>query len=151
MFNNLEHIIETNSLITVFEENILDEITKGLDIDFEYYLNLRDMLTSKSKDNHNLVLEILTNCNLNTSKPYILALINEFSNVIFNKGTKSNNYKGLLKQLGEYRNILGLTWYSFIKQMREKHPEYDTIWNEYMVTYLNKNLKLEYIDSIIFK
>ena len=69
-------------------------------IDEKMYNALKDMFESPDTDNVTLGIEILANSNYDESMPYILLIMNKYSDQIYNSPTKKHvNFKALMSYL----------------------------------------------------
>lgn len=104
----------------VFDETLLEDCNSGIVIDEDIYDNLRGMLSGKNTDNISMAMEIMSNSEYETSKVYLLMLLNEFGNTSLKRVAKTTNYQSLLNYFIEYRDIMGNTWERFSDHMLSK-------------------------------
>ena len=86
----------------IFDHSINDDINKGLVIDDDVFINLMNMLKSSDHDNHNLAREIIANCELEPSTPYILFLLWKYDHL--RKTADNKNFKFCLNALKQFRS-----------------------------------------------
>jgi len=125
----------------VFDHSINNDINKDLVIDDDMFINLINMLKSSDKDNHNLAREIVANCELELSKPYILFLLWKYEE--FKKTNNNKNFKFCLDALKPYKEIYyNRMLDNFLAKIINKHPEYSqTIFNCLRLYINNENNK----------
>lgn len=104
----------------VFDETLLEDCNSGIVIDEDIYDNLRGMLSGKNTDNISMAMEIMSNSEYETSKVYLLMLLNEFGNTSLKRVAKTTNYQSLLNYFIEYRDTMGNTWERFSDHMLSK-------------------------------
>jgi hypothetical protein len=122
-FSTLINNYDSSSYNIIFDESINKEINQGLVIDIDTFDTLYNMLASSNKDNWSLALEIIANCDIEASKPYILYLIWNFD--YLKKFNNNNNYKFCLKLLDKYRGIYNSTTVEkFISGIVLVNPEF---------------------------
>jgi hypothetical protein len=122
-FSTLINNYDLSSHNIIFDESINKEINQGLVIDIDTFDTLYNMLASTNKDNWSLALEMIANCDIEASKPYILYLIWNFD--YLKKFNNNNNYKFCLKLLDKYRNIYhSSTIEKFISNLIVVNPEF---------------------------
>jgi hypothetical protein len=152
-FYKMFDLIEKNNLDVVFDDNINSETNKDIVIDLEVFQTLYGMLASKDKSNWNIAREIIANCDFESSKPYVLFLVNIF-NFLKNKGD-NKNYHLIYKQLRTVNNkhfsfLLDkyIGYEKFIQQTITYFPEYKQIMCDCLITHLNHLFKISIIKSI---
>jgi 3-methyladenine DNA glycosylase AlkC len=107
----------------IFDESINKEINQGLVLDADTFDTLYNMLDSSNKDNWSLALEMIANCDIEASKPYVLYLIWNFD--YLKKFNGNSNYKFCLKLLDKYRGIYhSHTVEKFISDIVKVNPEF---------------------------
>jgi hypothetical protein len=122
-FSTLINNYDSSSYNIIFDESINKEINQGLVVDIDTFDTLYNMLASANKDNWSLALEIIANCDIEASKPYILYLIWNFD--YLKKFNNNNNYKFCLKLLDKYRGIYNSTTVEkFISGIVLVNPEF---------------------------
>ena len=152
-FYKMFDLIEKNNLDVVFDDNINSETNKDIVIDLEVFQTLYGMLASKDKSNWNIAREIIANCDFESSKPYVLFLVNIF-NFLKNKGN-NKNYHLIYKQLRTVNNkhfssLLDkyIGYEKFTQQIITYFPEYKQIMCDCLITHLNHLFKISIIKSI---
>jgi len=122
-FSTLINNYDSSSYNIIFDESINKEINQGLVIDIDTFDTLYNMLDSSNKDNWSLALEMIANCDIEASKPYILYLIWNFD--YLKKFNNNNNYKFCLKLLDKYRGVYNSsTVEKFISGIVLVNPEF---------------------------
>ena len=125
----------------IFDHSINDDINKGLIVDEDIFVNLMNMLKSSDADNHNLAREIIANCELEPSKPYILFLLWKYDHL--RKTADNKNFKFCLNALKSYKDAYyynGLE--TFLTNIIGKHPEHtQAIFNCLRLYMNNENNK----------
>jgi hypothetical protein len=107
----------------IFDESINADINQGLVLDNDTFDTLYNMLASTNKDNWSLALEMIANCDIEASKPYILYLIWNFD--YLKKFNGNSNYKFCLKLLDRYKGIYSSqTVETFISNIIKVNPEF---------------------------
>jgi hypothetical protein len=100
--NYLEYILKNPNVKVIFDENIMDPLNEdGFELDEEYLTTLDGMFESKSQDNINLALEMLSNVNIEKNSLTIALFLNKHkSKFSWGSGlsiTKNNSFKSTLK------------------------------------------------------
>jgi len=151
-FYKMFDLIEKNNLDVVFDDNINNETNKDTVVDLEMFQTLYGMLASTDKSNWSIAREIIANCDFESSKPYILFLVNIF-NFLKNKGD-NKNYQIIhehLQKLGKkisgfmYKNN---NYEDFIKQIINVFPQYKQTMCDCLTTHLNHLFKTSIIKAI---
>lgn len=153
-FYKMFDLIEKNNLDVVFDDNINSETNKDTVVDLEMFQTLYGMLASTDKSNWSIAREIIANCDFESSKPYVLFLVNVF-NFLKNKGDNKNYhliYKHL-KVLGGKNKITYLLYKDaqyegFIQQIINMFPQYKQIMCDCLTTHLNHLFKTSIIKAI---
>jgi len=123
IFKELINNHDSASYNIVFDESINNDINKDLVLDDDTFQTLYNMLDSTNKENWSLAQEMIANCDIESSAPYILFLIWKFN--YLKKHNNNLNYKFLLKSLAKYGLITHeLRIEKFIAKTIEIHPEY---------------------------
>jgi hypothetical protein len=125
----------------IFDHSINDDINKGLVIDDDIFVNLMNMLKSSDADNHNLAREIIANCELEPSKPYILFLLWKYEHL--RKTSDNKNFKFCLNAL---KSLKSAYYYTNMETLLTitigEHPEYtQAIFNCLRLYMNNENNK----------
>jgi hypothetical protein len=88
-------------------------------LDKQMYTQLSAMLKSDDKKNVVLAMETMANCNLNSSLHFVLLLLQEHGNVIYQQKEKNHvNFKSLMKYVGT--NGYGISNDQIIQVLMEK-------------------------------
>ena len=124
---NKKHVDEmfiSNSYI--FDFALSDIIYEGLHVlTREEYINAKQMIKSNDKDNLTLVMELLSNCNLNKSYDYVSMLFYFYYDQIrYSSNWNSVNVKSLRESLSEfarkYNNVRhGQYYQKYLKELKE--------------------------------
>jgi hypothetical protein len=100
-FINLTSTVETHNLNVVFDSIVNTELNQDLIMDSEVFENIFNMLLSTDEGNWELAKEILANCDVETSKPYMIYLYNCFYEL--RRSTQNINYKFLQNTLKSFK------------------------------------------------
>lgn len=147
--NYLEYILKNPNVKVIFDENIMDPLNEdGFELDEEYLTTLDGMFESKSQDNINLALEMLSNVNIEKNSLTIALFLNKHKN-IFSWGsglsiTKNNSFKSTLKYFKSKDINLDTDWRSFSANLYKLHkdnPKNLEIINEFIQQNINQYLK----------
>lgn len=80
------------------ENEVLKRLNSGAVMDEKQYLGAKQLLNSKDVENTKLAIEMMANCDFEKSSVYLLLLIQEFGNKIFDCQNRNHvNFKSLLK------------------------------------------------------
>lgn len=150
---NIINYVKSNPHVNlIFDEDFLLTLNKdGFELDEEYLDTLNSMFASKSQDNINLALEMLSNINIEKHSLTIALLLNKHNRVFsWGSGLSLNNnksFKSILKHF-ESKNIsFGSDWRSFIINLYKLHkdnPENVKIIQEFTRQNINEYLKAVY-------
>lgn len=148
LFTNLLNLIETKKLDLILDDTLNNEINKELTIDLETFTTLYNMLSSTDSSNYSIARELIANCEFETSKPYILFLANQFSE-IRNK-SNNKNYHNIHLQLKKYKKYYDNyeNYAGFIEKTIKDYPEYKQILCDCLAIHLNKLFKSDLIKAI---
>ena len=153
-FYKMFDLIEKNNLDVVFDDNINNETNKDTIVDLEMFQTLYGMLASTDKSNWLIAREIIANCDFETSKPYVLFLVNVF-NFLKIKGDNKNYHliHKHLRILGDKKKISYLLYKDaqyegFIQQIINMFPQYKQIMCDCLTTHLNHLFKTSIIKAI---
>lgn len=120
----------------IFDNTINEDINKGLVIDDDVFVNLMNMLKSSDGDNHNLAREIIANCELEPSKPYILFLLWKYEHL--RKTSDNKNFKFCLNALKSYKAMYYYTNLEvFLTNIIGKNPEHTQVIFNCLKLYMN--------------
>ena len=132
----------------IFDHTINDDINRGLVIDDDVFVNLMNMLKSSDTDNHNLAREIIANCELEPSKPYILFLLWKYDHL--RKVSDNKNFKFCLNTLKQYKSIYyNNNLETFITNILGKYSEYAQAIFNCLKLYMNNENNKTIINEII--
>jgi len=151
-FYKMFDLIEKNNLDVVFDDNINSETNKDIVVDLEMFQTLYGMLASTDKSNWSIAREIIANCDFESSKPYVLFLVNVF-NFLKNKGD-NKNYHLIYKHLKVLQNknlyILhkDASYEDFIQHVIITFPQYKQNMCDCLTTHLNHLFKTSIIKAI---
>ena len=151
-FYKMFDLIEKNNLDVVFDDNINSETNKDTVVDLEMFQTLYGMLASTDKSNWSIAREIIANCDFESSKPYVLFLVNVF-NFLKNKGDNKNYhliYKHLkvLQVKNKYILYKDASYEDFIQHVIITFPQYKQIMCDCLTTHLNHLFKTSIIKAI---
>jgi hypothetical protein len=147
--NYLEYILKNPNVKIIFDENIMDPLNEdGFELDEEYLTTLDGMFESKSQDNINLALEMLSNVNIEKNSLTIALFLNKHKSK-FSWGTglsitKNNSFKSTLKYFKSKDINLDADWRSFSANLYKLHkdnPKNLEIINEFIQQNINQYLK----------
>ena len=80
------------------EKEILKRLNTGSVMNHEQYISIQRLFNSKDTENHKLALEMMANCDFEKSSVYLLLLMYNFGNCIYNAPNRTHvNFKSLLK------------------------------------------------------
>jgi hypothetical protein len=147
--NYLEYILKNPNVKVIFDENIMDPLNEdGFELDEEYLTTLDGMFESKSQDNINLALEMLSNVNIEKNSLTIALFLNKHKNKFaWGTGlsiTKNNSFKSTLKYFNSKDINLNADWRSFSANLYKLHkdnPKNVEIINEFVQQNINQYLK----------
>lgn len=104
--------------------DLLDNINgeDAVVIDEEMFQNVKKMFESSDDDNTVLAMEIMANCNYSESIMYLLMLLDQFHNQIFNSNTKNHvNFKGMLSYFNMLpKNLSSIATDKIVKKIDSK-------------------------------
>lgn len=147
--NYLEYILENPNVKVIFDENIMEPLNEdGFELDEEYLTTLDGMFESKSQDNINLALEMLSNVNIEKNSLTIALFLNKHKDK-FSWGsglsiTKNNSFKSTLKYFKSKNINLEDDWRQFSTNLHKLHkgnPKNLEIINEFIQQNINQYLK----------
>ena len=147
--NYLEYILKNPNVKIIFDENIMDPLNQdGFELDEEYLTTLNGMFESKSQDNINLALEMLSNVNIEKNSLTIALFLNKHKSK-FSWGTglsitKNNSFKSTLKYFKSKNINFESDWRSFSANLYKLHkdnPKNLEIINEFIQQNINQYLK----------
>ena len=147
--NYLEYILKNPNVKVIFDENIMDPLNEdGFELDEEYLTTLDGMFESKSQDNINLALEMLSNVNIEKNSLTIALFLNKHrSKFSWGSGlsiTKNNSFKSTLKYFKSKDIDFESDWRSFSANLYKLHkdnPKNIEIINEFIQQNINQYLK----------
>jgi len=152
-FCKLKETIEKYNLEIIFDHNINEEINKDLVVDTDMFQNILNMLTSTDKGNIEIAKEIIANCSLEESKPYLIYLLNLFP--ILRTVNNNKNYDFIRKKL--IKEIVA-PWVgryplpstdSFIPKLINKNPKFTPQYMDCFRIHLNYLIKKDIIKEIV--
>lgn len=160
ILNHLIHVIENPHVNVVFDEYLLENINKdGFNFDEDYLSILDNMFESKTQDNINLALEMLSNINIEKYSLNIALFLNKHMGLFeWGSGLTINqhkSFKSILKYFKSKNIHFNTDWRSFSNNLHKLHkdnPENVKIINEFIRQNINKylgensNLELNTID-----
>ncbi len=126
--NYLEYILKNPNVKVIFDENIMDPLNEdGFELDEEYLTTLDGMFESKSQDNINLALEMLSNVNIEKNSLIMALFLNKHKNKFaWGSGlsiTKNNSFKSTLKYFKSKDINLDADWRSFSANLYKLHKD----------------------------
>jgi hypothetical protein len=147
---NITFLLKTHPEINIiFDEDLLLLLNdEGLTLDNEYLETLDNMFESKSQDNINLALEMLSNINIKQYSFQIALLLNKHKDIFIHGSGLSLKHNRSFKSILEYFKVKNIKfnddWRLFIVSLYKEYqnnPEYVKILNEFIKQNLNKHLK----------
>jgi hypothetical protein len=159
LFCNLTNLVNEYDLEIIFDSSINKEINKDLTVDLDTFKTIFNMLASDDESNYPIAKELMSNCDFETSKPYILFLAVLFS-PLRNKSTTSRNWITCYTQIYKYKNYVNRYFSSrnnleptdvdhFVKSFIQDYPQYKQIVSDCLTVYLNFRFKTDLIKEII--
>ena len=153
-FCNLKETVEKYNLEIIFDHNVNDEINKDMVMDNEMFQNVFNMLVSNNKENIEIAKEIIANCSLDDSKPYVIYLFNIFAQL--RKTSDNKNFNFIRKSLNKETirswtppgSILPSTD-SFISDLLRKNPKFAPQYMDCFKIHLNYLAKKDLIKEIV--
>ena len=154
-FCGLKETVEKYNLEIIFDNTINNEINKDMVMDIEMFQNVFNMLVSNDKGNTEIAKEIIANCSLDESNPYIIYLFNIF--VQLRKTSDNKNFNFIRKTLNKEtiqswtppgKNALPSTD-SFIPDLLKKNPKFTPQYMDCFKIHLNYLAKKDLIKEII--
>lgn len=145
----IDHIIKNPNVNVVLDEHLIETLNSdGIELDDEYIATLNSMFESKSQDNINVALEMLSNVNIEKNSLQVALLLNKHMN-LFTWGSglsinNNNSFKSINKYFLANDIKFDADWKVFITKLSKLHkddPEKMLIINDYVKQNLNKFLK----------
>jgi len=146
----LEYLLKNPNVNVVFDEDLMAPLNQeGFELDEEYLTTLDGMFESKSQDNINLALEMLSNVNIEKHSLTIALFLNKHKN-IFSWGsglsiTNNNSFKSTIKYFKSKNINFESDWRSFSTNLYKLHkdnPENITIITDFVQQNINQYLKV---------
>jgi hypothetical protein len=159
LFCNLTNLINQYNLEIVFDSSLNKEINKDLSVDLDTFKTLFNMLASDDESNYPIAKELISNCDFETSKPYILFLAVLFS-PLRNKSSNNKSWISCFTQISKYRDYVSKYFSSrnnldptdvdnFVKLFIQDYPQYKQIIGDCLTVYLNFRFKTDLIKEIV--
>jgi hypothetical protein len=147
--NYLEYILKNPNVKVIFDENIMDPLNQdGFELDEEYLTTLDGMFESKSQDNINLALEMLSNVNIEKNSLTIALFLNKHrKKFAWGSGlsiTQNNSFKSTLKYFNSKNINFESDWRAFSTNLYKLHkgnPENVAIIKDFIQQNINQYLK----------
>jgi len=148
-FSYIEYILKNPHVNVIFDEDLLEPLNEdGFELDEEYLSTLDDMFNSKSQDNINLALEMLSNVNIEKHSLTIALFLNKHKNK-FSWGsglsiTQNNSFKSTIKYFKSKNINFESDWRSFSTNLYKLHkdnPKNIAILKEFIQQNINQYLK----------
>jgi len=148
-FMNLPQNIRDWDLEVVYDDVLGEEVNKGMSLDIDIFSNLLTMVDSEDKENMNMVKEIMSNSEYETSEPYLSYILNVHPKLKVVNG--NDNYKFLIKKLEKFKIssrydrcsideiIVGLTKIA---------PQHSSVYAQCLKAHLNHMMGREVIKEI---
>jgi hypothetical protein len=95
-YNKLEKIVNMKCEF-IDESVILKELNTNLIMNSEMYINIQRLLESSDNENVKLAMELMANCDYDSSAMYLLLLLRNYKSKIYNSSSKHHvNFKAML-------------------------------------------------------
>lgn len=149
LYSYLEYLLKNPHVNVVFDEDLMAPLNQeGFELDEEYLTTLDGMFESKSQDNINLALEMLSNVNIEKYSLTIALFLNKHKN-IFSWGsglslTQNNSFKSTLKYFKSKNINFESDWRSFSTNLYKLHrnnPKNLEIITDFVQQNINQYLK----------
>lgn len=159
LFCNLTNLVNQYNLEVIFDSSLNKEINKDLSVDLDTFKILFNMLASDDESNYPIAKELISNCDFETSKPYILFLAVLFS-PLRNKSSNNRNWVSCFTQIYKHKNYVNEYFSSrnnldptdvdnFVKLFIQDYPQYKQIVSDCLTVYLNFRFKTDLIKEIV--
>ena len=112
--------IGLDNIKLVFDETLLEACNKGTIIDKDVYENIKAMLNSNDRSNHELAIEIISNSDYIESKFYILFLLCSYWKYPLAGVTKTTNFISCLKYFEKYKVFYQHGWQKLTSELYTK-------------------------------
>jgi hypothetical protein len=132
------------------DDEILKQTNKELILDEDIYNSLRDMLNSRSYENHKIAKELIANCDFEKSKIYLLLLLHEFNRSLFG-GQKTPNYAVFLDKFKSWKLTSKKNWFDYGLHLLKQFPDHKQVIKKFLVVWFNKLADQEVLTDMIFK
>jgi len=161
-FSYIEYILKKPHVNIIFDEDLMISLNEdGFELDEAYLSTLNDMFESKSQDNINLALEMLSNVNIEKHSLTIALFLNKHkSKFVWGSGlslTQNSSFKSVIKYFTSKNIKLEEDWRSFSTNLYKLHkdnPENVAIIKDFVQQNINQSLKglieIE-LKSLVFK
>ena len=145
----LKYIIENPDVNIIFDEDLLLNLNEdGIELDEEYLSTLDSMFESKSQDNINLALEMLSNVNIEKHSLTIALFLNKHKDKFsWGSGLSINNtssFKSILKYFKSKNINFNSDWRMFsvnLLKLYKDNPEDIKVIQEFIHQNINMYLK----------
>jgi hypothetical protein len=159
LFCSLTNLVDQYDLEIIFDSTINKETNKDLVIDLDTFKTIFNMLASEDESNYPIAKELISNCDFEVSKPYILFLATLFSS-LRNKSSNSKNWVTCFTQIYKYREYINKYFSSrnnleptdvdhFVKSFIQDYPQYKQMISDCLTVYLNFRFKTDLIKEIV--
>jgi hypothetical protein len=146
----LEYLLKNPNVNVIFDEDLMAPLNQeGFELDEEYLTTLDGMFESKSQDNINLALEMLSNVNIEKYSLTIALFLNKHKDKFaWGSGlsiTQNNSFKSTLKYFKSKNINFESDWRSFSTNLYKLHkdnPENITIITDFVQQNINQYLKV---------
>jgi hypothetical protein len=146
LYNNIDEC----KFIIGEDDEVLKQTNKELIIDEDIYNSLRDMLNSRSYENHKIAKELIANCDFEKSKIYLLLLLHEFNRSLYG-GQKTPNYAVFLDKFKSWKLTSKNNWFNYGLQLLKLFPDHKQVIKKFLVVRFNKFAGQEVLTDMIFK
>jgi hypothetical protein len=149
IFSYIEYVLKNPHVNIIFDEDLIEVINgDGFELDNDYLSTLDDMFNSKSQDNINLALEMLSNVNIEKHSLTIALFLNKHKNkFIWGSGlsiTRNSSFKSIIKYFKSKNINFELDWRSFsinLYKLHKDNPENLKIIQEFIHQNINMYLR----------
>jgi hypothetical protein len=149
IFSYIEYIFKNPHVNIIFDEDLIVLLNKeGFELDNDYLSTLDDMFNSRSQDNINLALEMLSNVNIEKYSLTIALFLNKHKNIFaWGSGlniTQNNSFKSIIKHFKSKNINFESDWRDFslnLYKLHQNNPENIKIIENFIHQNLNLYLK----------
>jgi len=149
LYSYLEYLLKNPHVNVIFDEDLMAPLNQeGFELDEEYLTTLDGMFESKSQDNINLALEMLSNVNIEKHSLTIALFLNKHKKKFaWGSGlsiTQNNSFKSTIKYFKSKNINFESDWRSFstnLYKLHKNNPENVAILKDFVQQNINQYLK----------